>query len=739
MRLVIVESPTKAKTISKFLPAEYQVESSFGHVRDLPEGEMGVDIENNFEPKYVVGAKAKKHVDRLKKLAGRCDDILFATDADREGEAISWHLKEILKPKKHERIIFHEITKRAIEEAIETPRDIDMNLVNAQQARRVLDRLVGYELSPFLWKKVAKGLSAGRVQSVAVRLIVEREREIENFKKEEYWTIEACFDDGKTNFQATLHSLDGKALKKFDLTNAEQVAALIEKLKTQTYRVAKIETKDIAKKPPEPFRTSTLQQTANNRLGFSSKQTMKLAQELYEGVELGGKGQVGLITYMRTDSLNLSEQFLSSCHNYIKEKFGADYASVTPRRFKTKSKGAQEAHEAIRPTHANFSPDEIRQFLNDRQFKLYKLIWSRAVASQMKEAIISSTSVDINSEDGQYTFRANGQTIKFDGFLKVYPTNTKENLLPALKENQTLDAKDIKGEQHFTEPPARYTEATLIKVLEEYGIGRPSTYAPTIATIQERNYVVKKERQLEPTDMGKIVNDILVEHFSHIVDYKFTAEMEEDLDKIAEGKKKWQPIIKAFYTPFKSNLDKKSKELTKKELTEEKTDQTCEKCGSPMVIKTGRFGRFLACSNYPKCRNAKPLENGKAVEPELLEEKCPECGSALTKKRGRYGAFIGCSNYPNCKYIKNSGEQTNIVCPKCEIGKIVSRRGRRQGGTSRGGKVFYACDNYPKCKFILWGRPTGERCPTCDSLMIQKGEATVCGNADCATNKTRNA
>lgn len=726
--LVIVESPTKAKTISKFLPAEYQVESSFGHVRDLPEGEMGVDIENNFEPKYVVADKAKKHVERLKKVAARSDDILFATDEDREGEAISWHLKEILKPKKHERITFHEITKNAIEDALKNPRDIDMHLVDAQQARRVLDRLVGYELSPFLWKKVAKGLSAGRVQSVAVRLIVEREREIENFKKEEYWTIEALFNDSNVDFTATLHSINGKALKKFDLADGEQVAELIEKLKAQNYRVAKIETKDVAKKPPEPFRTSTLQQTANNRLGFSSKQTMKLAQELYEGVELGEKGQVGLITYMRTDSLNLSEQFLSSCHNFIKEKFGANYAAASVRRFKTKAKGAQEAHEAIRPTHVNFSPDEIRQFLNDRQFKLYKLIWSRAVASQMKEAVISATAIDINSENGQYIFRANGQTIKFDGFLKVYPVSTKENILPTLTENQPVTAEDIKGEQHFTEPPARYTEATLIKALEEYGIGRPSTYAPTIATIQDRNYVVKKERQLAPTDMGKIVNDILVEHFSHIVDYKFTAEMEEALDKIAEGKKKWRPIIKAFYAPFKSNLDKKSKELTKKELTEEKTDQTCEKCGSPMVIKTGRFGRFLACSNYPKCRNGKPLENGKATEPELLEEKCPECGSALTKKRGRYGAFIGCSNYPNCKYIKNAGGQTNIVCPQCGVGKIVSRRGR-------GRKFFFACDQYPKCKFILWGKPTGEHCKTCDSLMIQKGDKTVCGNAKCETNK----
>lgn len=726
MQLVIVESPTKAKTISKFLTSGFRVESSFGHVRDLPEKKMGIDTENDFMPEYVVSPKAKKHVALLKKQAANCEKILFATDEDREGEAIAWHLKYLLKPKKHERITFHEITAKAIAEALKHPRDIDLNLVDAQQARRVLDRLVGYELSPFLWKKVAKGLSAGRVQSVTVRLIVEREREIENFKAQEYWTIEAEFEDEKkTRLAAKLHSIDSKTLDKFAVTDEISAKNLKEKLQNKKYIVLSVEAKEIFKKPPEPFRTSTLQQAANNRLHFSSKQTMKFAQELYEGVELGGHGQIGLITYMRTDSLNLSEEFLSGCRDYITEKIGKNYSA--PRRFKTKSKNAQEAHEAIRPTHVNFAPDEIKQYLSERQYKLYRLIWTRSVASQMAEAKLNAAAINIANEDGNnYIFRSQGQTIIFDGFLKIYPADIKENILPAVKQNQPMALAKIEPIQHFTEPPARYTEASLVKALEEYGIGRPSTYAPTIATIQERKYVVKEQRQLRPTDMGEIVNDILVEHFPQIVDYKFTAEMEESLDAISRGEKKWPPVIKAFYGPFKSNLEKKLKTLTKKELTEEKTEERCEKCGAEMVIKTGRYGRFLACSAFPTCRNAKPLNGENAGQLELTDEKCPECGANLARRRSRYGQFLGCSNYPKCKYIKkNEQTETGVACPQCGNGKLVAKRGKSR-------KIFYACDQYPQCKFILWGKPTGEHCPLCQSLMIEKAGKTVCSNAECA-------
>lgn len=697
--LVIVESPTKAKTITKFLPSQYKVESSFGHVRDLPNKELGVDIENNFQPQYVILDKAKKQVSKLKKLAKNSDNIILATDEDREGEAISWHLLHILKPKNYQRIAFHEITKPAILKALENPRDIEQNLVDAQQARRILDRLVGYKLSPFLWNKVARGLSAGRVQSVAVRLIVEKEREREAFKQQEYWTIEAVFEKNKNDFEAKLYAQQGKKLSKLAIKNKKQAEKFLADLKNSKFKVIKIENKQSKKNPPAPLTTSTLQQAANNKLHFSAKQTMVLAQQLYEGIKLD-KESVGLITYMRTDSLNLSADFLASTNSYIKKNFGDNYAPNKPKIYKTKKKSAQEAHEAIRPTDVNRDPDSIKKYLDDKQYKLYQLIWQRTVACQMNPAIIDATTVDINNEDNKYTFRANGQTIKFDGFLKVYQTATKENLLPQLKNNDQPTLKKIQPEQHFTQPPARYTEATLVKTLEEYGIGRPSTYAPTIATIQDRNYVTKEDKALKPTEIGILVNDILVEHFPQIIDYDFTAQMELDLDKIEEGKKKWPPIIKNFYQPFIDNLQKKSKELTKKELTEEKTNKVCEKCGSPMVIKTGRFGKFLACSNYPKCKNTQPLDNDKQdkPEPQLLEEKCPECGAQLVERSGRYGKFIGCSNYPECKYIKKKNFGTGIACPKCGQGEVIRRRAKT-------GKFFYGCSKFPKCDFVSWQKP----------------------------------
>jgi len=733
-KLVIVESPTKARTISKFLPKEYIVESSYGHVRDLPERELGVDVKNNFEPSYVIGERASKQVSKLKSLAKNASEILFATDEDREGEAIAWHLRTILNPKKYERITFHEITPRAIEESLKHPRDIDLKMVDAQQARRILDRLVGYQLSPFLWRKVAKGLSAGRVQSVAVRLIVEKEREIEKFKKEEYWTIEALFKNDKGQVEAKLNAKNNKILKKLAIKNQAEAEKLSAEIKNQHYHIAKIESKEIKKKAPEPFRTSTLQQAANNRLNMSAKQTMKFAQELYEGIKIGSRGNVGLITYMRTDSLNLSEQFLTSCHDYIKQNFGENYSLKAIKKFKTKDKSAQEAHEAVRPTHVDYSPESIKEYLSPEQFKLYDLIWRRTVAGQMKEALLSTTALDIESEKREFTFRANGQVIKFDGFLKIYPSATKENLLPNFLEKENLILQSLSEKKHETEPPARYTEASLIKIMEEYGIGRPSTYAPTIATIIERKYIEKEEKKLTPTEIGKIVNDLLVEHFGQIVDYQFTAEMERDLDKIAEGEKKWQPIIASFYEPFIKNLKIKEKELTKKK-TEEKTDEVCEKCGQPMVIKTGRYGRFVACSNYPKCKHTHPLpgEEAKAAEElKLTEEKCPECGNPLAYRRGRFGPFLGCSKYPDCKFIKKEKLETGIVCPQCGTGKIIGRKSRR-------GSFFYACDGYPKCRFIVSDKPTGRKCSICQSLMVEKENKEFCSNKSCSSNKKETA
>ncbi|PIR94276.1 type I DNA topoisomerase [Candidatus Falkowbacteria bacterium CG10_big_fil_rev_8_21_14_0_10_39_11] len=732
MHLVIVESPTKAKTISKFLPKDYKVESSYGHVRDLPPKELGIDVDKDFKPKYAVIEKAKKQVKKLKDLSEKADNVILATDEDREGEAISWHLKYLLKPKKYQRITFHEITKSAIEHALENPRAIDENLVDAQQARRVLDRLVGFKLSPFLWNKVARGLSAGRVQSVTVRLIVEKEREREAFKQDEYWTIEGIFDKEKQEFPGKLNAIGAKTLKKLDIKDKESADKILEELKDKSYKITKVEKKETKKNPPTPLTTSTMQQAANNKLHMSAKQAMMVAQQLYEGIKIGSES-IGLITYMRTDSQNLSEIFLQSTHDYLKTTLGPEYIPAKPVRYKSKSKGAQEAHEAIRPTDPAQTPESIRQYLDDKQFKLYNLIWSRTLATQMTAAKLDATIIDINDESDKYTFRANGQTIKFDGFLRIYKEVTKEALLPELNEGDTLGSKEIKGEQHFTQPPARYTEATLVKALEEYGIGRPSTYAPTIATVQDRGYVEKEAKALKPTEMGTLVTDILVEHFADIVDYDFTADIEKKFDLIEEGKQEWQPIIKNFYEPFIDNLQKKTKELTKKDLTEETTDEKCEKCQAPMVIKTGRFGKFIACSNYPECKNTKNInaETGEIEDkPELktLDEKCPDCKAALVEKVGRFGPFIGCSNYPDCKYIKKQKQGTGVNCPKCETGEIETKR-------TRAGKIFYGCDKYPKCDFALWQKPTGEKCQTCEALITEtiKGDKK-CSNKDCQTN-----
>ncbi|MFC1598837.1 type I DNA topoisomerase [Patescibacteria group bacterium] len=698
--LVIVESPTKAKTISKFLSKDFKVESSFGHIRDLPQKELGVDVDKDFKPKYEIPVKAKKQVKKLKELLAKSDKVILATDEDREGEAIAWHLLKALKLKEKDtqRIAFHEITKKAIEQALASPRQIDMNMVDAQQARRILDRLVGYKLSPFLWKKVARGLSAGRVQSVAVRLICERESEIEAFKQDEYWSIEAELEKDKQKFIAELKKENDKSFKKLDIKDEKQAQQILDNLNKASYQVQSVDRKETKKQPPTPFTTSTLQQEASKKLGFSAKQTMMLAQRLYEGINIGKQGSVGLITYMRTDSLNLSTTSLDNIREYINSTFGKEYLPDGAKIFKTKSKGAQEAHEAIRPTDVNNTPEDIEQYLEPRQFRLYRLIWQRTLACQMQPAIMDSTKVDIKA--GDYTFRANGSVIKFPGFLKVYQTAVKENILPDLQEKDELNLIELKKNQHFTQPPARYSEAMLIKALEEYGIGRPSTYAPTLSTIQDRNYVIKnEEKKLQPTDIGLLVNKLLVEHFPKIVDYNFTANIEADLDKIAEGKKKWIPLIADFYTPFIDNLKLKEKEIDKKAITEEKTDAVCDKCGSPMVIKMGRFGKFLACSNYPECRNTQPLFGTKEEqEAQETDEKCPECKNPLVVKMGRFGKFLACSNYPECKFTKQIVKSTGLKCPQCKKGDVVIKKSKR-------GKIFWACNQYPDCDYASWENP----------------------------------
>lgn len=735
-KLVIVESPTKAKTISKFLDKNFVVKSSFGHLRDLPKSKLGVDPENDFEPEYIISPKSKKTASELKKLAKESDEIILASDEDREGEAIAWHLAQILgldltgksKTKKgYKRIVFHEITKNAILAALENPRQLDLNLVDAQQARRILDRLVGYKLSPFLWKKIRYGLSAGRVQSVAVRLIVEREREIQNFKKDEYWEIKADLSkqDKSAHFEARLNKINGKTVKKLEIATEKKAEEIKKELEKAKYQIDKIEKKEVKKHPLPPFTTSTLQQAANNRLGYSAKQTMMIAQQLYEGIHLGAGGGVGLITYMRTDSLNLSAEARKTANNYITNHFGKEYAEE--RFFKTKSKGAQEAHEAIRPTDPARTPESIKEFLDPKQFKLYNLIWQRMLASQMASAISDLTTIDITAD--KYNLRASGSIIKFEGFLKVYPIKNEEVIFPELKEKEILDLLKVITEQHFTQPPARYNEASLIKALEEFGIGRPSTYAPTISTIQERGYVKKEEKRLAPEEIGFIVNDFLVEHFPEIVDIKFTAKMEENLDEVAEGKQQWKKLIEDFYDPFMDNLNAKEKEVDKKAVTEEKTDELCPKCGSPMVIKLGRFGKFMACTNYPECKTTKPMGEEKKLTEEFSGEVCEKCGKPMAIKRGRFGAFLGCSGYPECKNIKSIKKPTGAKCPDCGKGDIVEKK-------SKAGRIFYACDNYPECKFAMWQKPTGENCPKCKSLMaFAKDDKQICSNKECGYEK----
>jgi DNA topoisomerase-1 len=741
MKLVIVESPTKAKTITRFLGKEYKVLASFGHVRDLPKSKLGVDIEHDFEPTYTVSADHKDKVKDIKAAAKKADAVLFATDEDREGEAISWHLAQILDedPEKLKRITFHEITETAIKHAVDNPRALDLRLVDAQQARRILDRLVGYKLSPFLWRKVRRGLSAGRVQSVAVRLIVEREREIRAFVAQEYWSIEGAFTPkGETEtFDAKLHALDGKTIDKMAIATKEEGDKLVAEFTKATFTISAVESKEKKASPPAPFTTSTLQQEASRRLGFSAKQTMTIAQKLYEGLELGADGQVGLITYMRTDSVNLAEKFLEDATAFLKTEFGTDYILDEKRKYKTKSKGAQEAHEAIRPTDPTRTPDDVAPFLDPGQLKLYKLIWQRALATQMPDAKLLGTSADLTS--GRGMFRATGQRVTFDGYLKLYPDQDKDKFLPELKEGEPVVATTIEGVQHFTEPPARYSDATLVKVLEEDGIGRPSTYASTISTIIDRGYVERDDKKrLGPTDIAFDVTDLLVKQFPDIVDTEFTARMEASLDNVAEGVMEWRPLLAAFYGPFQKTLEIKEKEL-EDEAQKEAEGQVCPKCGKPMLLKRGRFGKFLACSNYPECKGTKPLPGEKPrAEPEPTDEKCEACGAMMVKKIGRFGPFLSCSRYPDCKTIKNiekpvlDPEGNPVMCPKCKQGHITERKSKK-------GKIFFSCNRYPDCDQAFWDRPTGTPCPQCKypTLTLKGKNKIVCPNDGCGYKEDR--
>jgi DNA topoisomerase I len=729
--LIIVESPTKAKTISRFLDGQYIVEASMGHVRDLPKSKMSIDTEHNFEPTYIIPPKAKAIVAKLKEQAKNASSIILATDEDREGEAISWHLvqalglgdeAQIAKGKEDhriKRIVFHEITKSAIDEAMKNPRDIDLHLVDAQQARRVLDRLVGYELSPFLWRKIRYGLSAGRVQSVAVRLVVEREREIQKFKAEEYWSIEAKLskqNDDKI-FVGRLHQINGKNVGKLDIKTQNEAKTITEDLSGASYQIAEINTKEVKRNPAAPFTTSTLQQEAARKFGMSAKQTMVIAQQLYEGIELGAEGHQGLITYMRTDSLNLAVSALEKIREVVTGEFGKDYALAEPRRYANKSKGAQEAHEAIRPTDVARKPSEVKQHLDRGQFKIYDLIWKRTIACQMAAAVLEQTAVDIKTSGAKnhgYIFRANGQTIKFDGFIRAYTEGQDEKaedeiegVLPELAVDEKLKLHELSPLQHFTEAAPRYTDATLIKALEAHGVGRPSTYAPTLSTIQDRDYVEKIEKKYHPTEIGTLVNDMLVENFPEIVDINFTSHIEEEFDDIAEGKIDWVTVTREFYDPFKKHLIEKEASVVKKM---EVSDTPCPHCGKPMLIKFGRAGKFLACPD-PESKVTLPMPEEaakiKELEAKTLGEKCPVCGGPMEVKRGRFGYFLGCANYPKCKGISKIWNKTGFKCPNClatearknNPGDVVERKSRGRG------KTFYGCNRFPDCTFVMNAKP----------------------------------
>ncbi|HZT37430.1 MAG TPA: type I DNA topoisomerase [Bryobacteraceae bacterium] len=796
--LVIVESPAKAKTISKYLGKQYVVKASLGHIKDLPKKDLAVDIERGFEPRYEVIEGKKKLISELKTAAKSADAVYLAADPDREGEAICYHLQEELQDKRNGRrvfrVMFNEITKNAIQKAFEKPLSVNINLVEAQQARRVLDRLVGYKISPLLWDKVRRGLSAGRVQTVALRLIVDREREIRAFQKREYWTIDAHLSAKKPPvITARFSKRNDEAV---EIPNEAAAAELVAQVQDASFVVQSVVKREKKRNPVPPFITSTLQQEAARKLRFSVKRTMMLAQRLYEGVELGEEGSVGLITYMRTDSTRVSNEALGEVRGLIRSRFGSQYLPEEPNLYRSK-KDAQDAHEAIRPTSVERTPESVSKFLAEDELKLYRLIWMRFVASQMTPALFDQTTIDIAAEgkDGaKYLFRATGSVQKFDGFLKVYEEGKDQkdeedeelkHKLPAVAEGEVLRLKSLEPQQHFTEPPPRYTEATLVKELEADGVGRPSTYASILSTIQEREYVKKEGGKFVPTELGMVVTDLLLESFNDLFDVKYTARMEEELDEIEEGKIDWRQAMSEFYERFEKDLEHAARNMTDIKRMERPTDLTCEKCGKPMVIKWGKHGSFIACTGYPECKNTRELavdlpdvegadlteqdsqeycENcgrpmvlrkgrfgqfyacsgypdckttkriGATEQKQIdvpLEEKCPQCGNNLVLKHGRFGEFTACSNYPTCKYVKQ--KTIGMACPNCSEGEIVERRSKR-------GKTFYGCNRYPDCDFVAWGKPLPEKCPECgSSYLIEKwlkaGPVAQCPNGECKFKK----
>ncbi len=729
--LVIVESPAKARTLTKYLGRDYQVKASVGHLVDLPKSKLGVDIEHDFAPEYTVIHGKSKIITELRQAAKGKETIFLAPDPDREGEAIAWHIAERLEAKGRtiRRVLFNEITKKAVQEALKHPKDLDRSLFEAQQTRRILDRLVGYQVSPLLWNKVRRGLSAGRVQSVAVRIVAEREREIQAFQKVEYWSVTAQLDAASPpTFAARLARIGDRKLdlEKFRVEDAASAEALVARLRGAEWRVAKVERKERRRFPTPPFITSRLQQEASRKLGYAPNRTMRIAQRLYEGAELGADGPVGLITYMRTDSVRIADDALTEVRHYIGERYGKPYLPEQAVAYRTK-KGAQDAHEAIRPTALDRPPDSVSAFLSKEELSLYTLIWNRFVASQMMPAVFDQTAVDITAADT--TFRASGQILKFDGFIRVYTEgrdeepaegdDDDEHALPALADGEALTLHELKPEQHFTQPPPRFSQATLIKELEEKGIGRPSTYASIISTVLAKEYVAEdKQRRLRPTELGLLVTDLLVESFPDIFNVEFTAGMETVLDDIEEGKQNWVEAMRRFYEPFARDLEHAAAHMRDVKRSGQPTDIVCPKCGAPMVVKWGRGGEFLACSTYPECKSTANFERDadgtiQVANEETTTEVCDQCGRPLQIRFGRFGKFLGCSGYPECKTVRSliRPVPTGIQCPDCKEGEVMEKR-------SRAGKTFFSCGRYPQCRFATWDRPVAEPCPECAAPFI---------------------
>ena len=715
-KLLIVESPSKAKTLGKYLGKDFIVQATVGHIRDLPKKELGVDLENNFEPKYITIRGKAEIIKKLKSAAKKADEILIATDPDREGEAIAFHISEIIGDKVVKRVLFNEITKAGIQSGLNSPLELDMNKVNAQQARRIMDRLVGYQVSPFLWKSLTYGLSAGRVQSVALRIICEREAEINKFVPKEYWTISSTLKDkaGET-FKSELFKIDGNTP---EISSEQESASLVSKIKASDFRVKEIKQKDAKRNPAPPFTTSTLQQAGARRKGLSPRNTMRIAQQLYEGVQLHGSELVGLITYMRTDSTRIADEAITAVRGYINSTLGNEYLPEQPRYFK-KKKGSQDAHEAVRPTDVTITPESIKNDLSAEQFKLYDLIWRRFVASQMSVAHFKQTSIDIIAGD-DLLFRTTGSIKTFDGYLNIYPDAKSEGdtFVPSkIEVDEILDLIKLTPDQHFTKPPGRFSESGLIRELDNKGIGRPSTYSQIITTLYNRDYVNKDEGRMVPTDLGETVSKVLVKSFPNIFNIEFTAKMEEELDQIESGVQKWRSVLSDFYTPFEKTLSEVSKlSASIKESLQEESDEICEVCGKPMIVKWGRFGKFLSCTGYPECKFSKPVEGSEETHNHVTDEKCEKCGGDMVVKRGRNGEFLACSNYPTCKNTKSI--PLGIQCPK-DGGDIVARRTKR-------GRPFFGCSNYPDCDFAMWQKPIAVSCPSCEyAFMVMKG-----GNSD---------